>query len=63
MIRRITLAVATLLVLGLTPGAQQAVPAPEQFFGFRMGTDNKLARWDKIVEYFQQISASSDRVR
>ena len=63
MIRRMTLAVATLLVLGLAPGAQQAVPAPEQFFGFRMGTDNKLARWDKIVEYFQQLSASSDRIR
>jgi hypothetical protein len=23
--------------------------SPEQFFGFRMGTDRKLARWDKIV--------------
>ena len=63
MIRRITLALATLFVLGLAPTAQQGVPTPEQFFGFRMGTDNKLARWDKIVEYFQQLAASSDRVR
>ena len=63
MIRRTTLALATLLVLGLAPTAQQGVPTPEQFFGFRMGTDNKLARWDKIVEYFQQLSASSDRIR
>ena len=45
-------------------GAQQpAIRTPEQFFGFRMGTDNKLARWDKIVEYFQQIATTSDRVR
>lgn len=43
--------------------AQQAIPTPEQYFGFRMGTDNKLARWDTIVEYFQQISAATDRVR
>ena len=43
--------------------AQQGIPTPEQYFGFRMGTDNKLARWDKIVQYFQQISAASDRVR
>jgi len=25
------------------------VPTPEQFFGFKMGTDAKLARYDKIV--------------
>jgi hypothetical protein len=43
--------------------AQQAIQTPEQYFGFRMGTDNKLARWDKIVQYFQQISSASDRVR
>src|SRR3954468_20778551 len=55
------LALAVLLLAA--PSAQQAVPAPEQFFGFRMGTDNKLARWDKIVEYMKLAAASSDRVR
>jgi hypothetical protein len=44
-------------------GSGQAVPTPEQFFGFRMGTDNKLARWDKIVAYMKQVSSASDRVR
>jgi hypothetical protein len=29
------------------------IPSPEQFFGFRMGTDRKLARWDKIVDYYR----------
>jgi len=28
------------------------IPSPEEFFGFKLGTDKKLARWDKIVEYF-----------
>jgi hypothetical protein len=28
-----------------------------------MGTDNKLARWDRIVDYMRAISQSSDRVR
>jgi hypothetical protein len=28
-----------------------------------MGTDNKLARWDKIVEYFKQVSGATDRIR
>ena len=39
------------------------LPTQEQFFGFRMGTDKKLARYDRIVEYFQVVSKNSDRVR
>ena len=33
----------------------RAVQSPEDFFGFQLGTDRKLARWDKIVEYFWQL--------
>lgn len=55
-------ALAALLVT-FASAQQQAIQTPEQYFGFRMGTDNKLARWDRIVQYFQQISAGSDRVR
>src|SRR6476646_1036746 len=45
-------------------GAQSgALATPEQFFGFRIGADNKLARWDKIVEYMKQAASASDRVR
>ena len=29
-------------------------PSPEQFIGFKVGADNKLARWDKIVEYMKR---------
>jgi len=32
--------------------------SPEEFFGFKMGTDRKLARWNKIVEYFWHLSSS-----
>ncbi|MBV8820042.1 MAG: hypothetical protein JO022_16885 [Acidobacteriaceae bacterium] len=39
------------------------VPTPEQFLGFRVGTEKKLARWDKIVAYFDAVAANSDRVR
>ena len=39
------------------------IPAPEQFFGFKIGADRKLARYDRIVEYFQKIAAESPRVR
>ena len=36
---------------------------PEQYFGFRIGSDKKLVRWDKIVEYLQKLAAENDRVR
>ncbi len=52
---------ATLLVLLSVPASAE-VPTPESFFGFRMGTDKKLARWDKIVEYLELVAKESDRV-
>ena len=52
-----------LLALTLTLTAHAAVPTPEQYFGFKIGTDKKLARWDKIVSYFQLVSSQSDRVK
>jgi len=35
--------------------AQGQVTSPEKFFGFRMGADRKMARWDKLVEYYQLL--------
>ena len=46
-----------------TPVAAAALPTPEQFFGFRIGTDDKLARWDRIVAYMRQVAGATDRVR
>jgi len=34
------------------------IPSPEEFFGHQMGADRKLARWDRVVEYFNALSAS-----
>ncbi len=36
---------------------------PEQFFGHRLGEDRKLARWDRIVEYFRHLEENSDRLQ
>jgi hypothetical protein len=41
----------------------RSIPAPEQILGFRPGDDRKLASWSQVVEYFQKLSAASDRVR
>ncbi|MEK7727310.1 MAG: M14 metallopeptidase family protein, partial [candidate division KSB1 bacterium] len=38
------------------------MPAPEAFFGFRLGTDKKLADYHQIVEYFKALDAASERV-
>jgi hypothetical protein len=55
---------ATLLTLGLTAASPApALQTPEQFFGFRIGSDNKLARWDRIVDYMKLVAQTSDRVR
>jgi hypothetical protein len=45
------------------PTAAMAIATPEQYFGFRMGSDNQLARWDKIVDYMRQVAGATDRVR
>jgi hypothetical protein len=44
------------------PVPADPIPSPEDFFGFAMGESQKLARWDRIVEYLEFIGANSDRV-
>lgn len=41
----------------------KVIPSPEQYFGFRIGEDRKLARWDKIVEYYRLLATLSERVK
>src|SRR5579862_6526361 len=60
MVRR---ALVPVMVLAATLVTAAAVQTPEQFLGFKVGADNKLVRWDKIVEYMKLAAASSDRVR
>ncbi len=39
--------------------AQGTITSPEQFFGFQMGADRKLVRWDKAVEYYRLLEKQS----
>ncbi|GAA3771753.1 M14 family metallopeptidase [Plantactinospora mayteni] len=43
-------------------GKAAAIPTPEQYFGFRIGSDGRLATWDRMVPYFRLIADRSDRV-
>jgi hypothetical protein len=52
-----------LVILVAAPALAQAVPTPEQFFGFKIGTDGELARYPKILEYFAALAKQTDRVK
>src|SRR5262245_33151770 len=48
---------AVLLAWGIV--AAQEITPPEKFFGFPLGADKKMARWDKIVEYYGVLEKQS----
>jgi hypothetical protein len=43
--------------------ATAAVPTPESHFGHKIGVDNELLDWAKVVSYFEALAKSSDRVK
>ena len=47
--------------LAQSPAPQPA--APEQFFGFQMGADRKLANWDRLLAYYQTLAKASNKLR
>jgi hypothetical protein len=47
------------VALILRAAAAQEITTPEKFFGFQLGADKKMARWDKIVEYYGVIEKQS----
>ena len=59
---------ACLVVLLTVSGQAQTPPestlaSPEQFFGFQMGADRKLANWDKLHEYYQLLAKGSNKMK
>src|SRR5687767_6008306 len=55
-------AVNVLLVVVSLDAQAPKVPEPADVFGFKPGTDYKLATHAQIVEYFTRLDAASDRV-
>ncbi len=58
---RALVAVIVTLFLGSTALAQ-SLPAPEEYLGFRVGTDRKLATWEQVVRYMKMAAQASDRI-
>jgi hypothetical protein len=60
-LRTLLPALAAACILTSSGAAQApAIQTPEQYFGFRIGSDNKLARWDRIVDYMREVAGRSD---
>jgi hypothetical protein len=47
------------VLLALAAGASAQITTPDKFFGFQLGSDKKMARWDKIVEYYGVLEKES----
>lgn len=68
LLRALTLFAGLALAGALAPSstltaAPAAIPTPEQYFGFKIGADGELARYPKILEYFQLLAKQTDRVK
>ncbi len=57
--RRASVAILLLFALSVGSALHAQVTPPEKFFGFQLGSDRKMARWDKIVEYFKVLEKDS----
>ena len=42
--------------------AQTKIPKPAEVLGFTPGDDRKLASWNQVIDYFEQLDRASDRV-
>jgi hypothetical protein len=58
--------ILVLVVIGFMSqiaSAQKKVTSPEEFFGFQLGSDRKIARWEKIVHYFEVLERESNKIK
>ncbi len=59
---RKTVSLLLLLVAATLAVAQKRITSPEAEFGFKPGTDRKLADWKELTAYFQKLITESDRI-
>ena len=50
-------------LLSLASHAAAQSPPPDAHFGFRLGTDRRLATADAIESYFTLVASQSDRIK
>ena len=61
--RKIVIVLLLLVSMNAAVLGQKRVTPPETEFGFKPGTDRKLADWKELTAYFKKLSTESDRIR
>ena len=51
-----------LMIAAVSGLRAEEVTPPDEFFGFQLGADRKIARWDAIVEYYEVLAEESDKI-
>ncbi|HKN84079.1 MAG TPA: M14 metallopeptidase family protein, partial [Pyrinomonadaceae bacterium] len=59
---RMTLSLLLFFCLQVVAVSQTKIPTPLEVLGFTPGDDRKLASWNQVVDYFEQLDRASDRV-
>jgi hypothetical protein len=59
----VALAVGASVLPVLAAGTRDQITSPEKFFGFRLGADRKMARWDKMVEYYKLLEKEGGELK
>lgn len=54
---------ALMLLCIMSVSAYAQVPSPADVFGFEVGADYKLANYDMMLDYYNQLDEASDRVQ
>ena len=49
------------LLIFTTAFSKDAIPKPEDFFGFVPGSDQNLFTYEQLIEYLQKLDSFSDR--
>ncbi|MDH5744138.1 MAG: M14 family zinc carboxypeptidase, partial [Candidatus Aminicenantes bacterium] len=62
-LQKISLVLVILVLITQIGQAQRKVTSPEEFFGFQLGSDRRIARWDKIVDYFKLLQEESSKIK
>jgi hypothetical protein len=61
--RKLLILLLLLISLTASGAAQKRITSPEATFGFKPGSDRKLADWSELTAYFKKLATESDRIR
>ena len=53
---------STTFAQNVSPSSSAVIRSPKSVLGFAPGTDRTIADWNQIVDYFEKLDRSSDRV-